>query len=335
MYFCVDAIEARMLWYNFQPRLDLQHLLHFALSGSPLFFVMSSLESRASYSSEKASNSEKDSDSDTQLQPSQSEVLSQVLQPLLPLEILKDSIKTVACLLGYDKLKKEQEESILNFAKGRDVFVSLPTGYGKSICYIILPWLFDELRKVDKKSIVLVVSPLIAVMRDKVGSITAMGITEVTKKLLVARKESRQLRTNCIFFFSPEALILLKWRNMLSNKVYRNNLVAFVVDEPHCIKKWYANGGIACVMVVIVVVVVLRGESFRKDFSDLGEIRSIVPRRVRLMALTATATLSTRKFIIKNLNMQDTAIVYNIPPLKNNIIYFVTDKPRGGISEAF
>ena len=82
-----------MLWYNFQPLLDLQHLRHFALSGSPLFFAMSSLESRASCSSEKASNSEKDSDSGTQLQPSQSEVLSplQVLQPLLPLETLKDS----------------------------------------------------------------------------------------------------------------------------------------------------------------------------------------------------------------------------------------------------
>ena len=99
----------------------------------------------------------------------------QVLQPLLPLETLKDSI--IACSLGYDKLKKEQEESILNFAKGRDVFVSLPTGYGKSICYIILPWLFDELRKVDKISIVLVVSTLIALNRDQVGSITAMGIT--------------------------------------------------------------------------------------------------------------------------------------------------------------
>ena len=59
-----------------------------------------------------------------------------------------------------------------------------------------------------------------------------------------------------------------------------------------------------------------------------------MPRRVRLMTLTATATLSTRKFIIKNLNMQDTAIVY-VPPLNNNIIYFVTDKPIGGISEAF
>ena len=113
------------------------------------------------------------------MQPSQSEVLSplQVLQPLLPLETLKDSIKTVACSLGSDKLKQKQEESILNFAKGRDVFVSLPTGYGKFICYIILPWLFI----VDKKSIVLVVSPLIALTGDQVESITAMGIRYIRK----------------------------------------------------------------------------------------------------------------------------------------------------------
>ena len=77
----------------------------------------------------------------------------------------------------------------------------------------------------------------------------------------------------------------------------------------------------------------LRGKTFRKELSDIGEIRSIVPRRVRLMmALTATATLSTRKFIIKNLNMQNTAVVY-VPPLKHNIAYFVADKPIGGISE--
>ena len=138
-------------------------------------------------------------------------------------------------------------------------------------------------------------------MRDQVGSITAMGITAtyISDKETAGSKERKQAIKNGMFqivFISPEALILLKWRNMLSNKVYRDNLVAFVVDEAHCIKKWYANGGI-CVMVIIFEVVVLRGESFRKEFSDLGEIRSIVPRHVRLMALTTTATLSTRKFI--------------------------------------
>ena len=77
-----------------------------------------------------------------------------------------------------------------------------------------------------------------------------------------------------------------------------------------------------------------RGKTFRKEFSNIGEIRSIVARRVRLMALTTTATLSTRNFIIKNLNMQNITVVY-IPPLKHNIAYFVADKPIGDISEAF
>lgn len=77
-----------------------------------------------------------------------------------------------------------------------------------------------------------------------------------------------------------------------------------------------------------------RGQSFRKEFSHLGEIRSIVPCSVHLMALTATATLSTRKYIVSNLGMQDPAIIY-IPPVKNNIAYFVADKPKSGISAAF
>ena len=70
------------------------------------------------------------------------------------------------------------------------------------------------------------------------------------------------------------------------------------------------------------------------EFSHLGEIRSIVPRDIHLMALTATATLSTRKYIIGNLSMQDPAIVYS-PPVKKNITYFVRDKPKEGIPAAF
>ena len=76
-----------------------------------------------------------------------------------------------------------------------------------------------------------------------------------------------------------------------------------------------------------------RGHAFRKKFSNLGEIRSIVPESVNLMALTANGTVSTRNFIIKNLSMRNPAIVY-VPPFKGNIIYFVLDKPKG-IHEAF
>ena len=78
----------------------------------------------------------------------------------------------------------------------------------------------------------------------------------------------------------------------------------------------------------------VRGDSFRKEFSCLEEIRSIVPESVHLKTLNATATLSTRKFIIKNLCMDNPAIVY-IPPAKNNIIYFVSDKPKARIQATF
>ena len=99
--------------------------------------------------------------------------------PLLSEATLKAAILKAATALGYKELKDKQEESIMEFAKGRDVFVSLPTGYGKSLCYVILPSVFDELWKSDKKSIVLVVSPLIALMKDQVDSITAMGLSAI------------------------------------------------------------------------------------------------------------------------------------------------------------
>ena len=77
-----------------------------------------------------------------------------------------------------------------------------------------------------------------------------------------------------------------------------------------------------------------RGQTFRKEFTHLSELRSILSDRVHLMALTATATTTTRKYIIDNLCMQKPAIVY-LPPVKDNITYLVMDKSKAGISAAF
>ena len=77
-----------------------------------------------------------------------------------------------------------------------------------------------------------------------------------------------------------------------------------------------------------------RGNDFRTEFTHLGEIRSIIPEDVHVMALTATATLSTQKFVIQSLSMQDPAIIY-IPPVRNNITYFVANRPKGGIPVFF
>ena len=70
--------------------------------------------------------------------------------------------------LGYTKLKDEQFRTVRDVLSGLDTFVSLPTGYGKSLCYAILPWAFDELRNTEKASIVLVVSPLVSLTTEQV-----------------------------------------------------------------------------------------------------------------------------------------------------------------------
>ena len=86
------------------------------------------------------------------------------------------TVRRAAASLGYPQLKEEQELAILSFVGGNDVFISLPTGYGKLLCYAVLPKVFNLLRGVANKSIVIVVSPLIALMNDQVATFSAKGI---------------------------------------------------------------------------------------------------------------------------------------------------------------
>ena len=70
---------------------------------------------------------------------------------------MREIVGRAASSLGYSKLKPEQEQAILAFVSGKDVFVALPTGYGKSLCFGLLPRVFDLLRGVEKQSVVIVV----------------------------------------------------------------------------------------------------------------------------------------------------------------------------------
>ena len=84
----------------------------------------------------------------------------------LCMSLLAAHIHDAASALGVITLKPEQEEAITNFVQGKDVFLALPTGYGKNLCYFALPLVFDRVRAVDRQSVVLVVRPLVAVMKD-------------------------------------------------------------------------------------------------------------------------------------------------------------------------
>ena len=150
------------------------------------------------------------------------------------------ALRRAGSKLGYTALHSQQEMVVKAFVTGRDVFVCLPTGSGKSLCYCILPSVFDELSAVDGKSIVVVVSPLISLMKDQVQAMKAKDIRAV----YVGDCGEEDVIDVCsgvyqIVYMSPEALLTdEQWRDMLLSPVYRENLVGLVVDEAHCVKKW-------------------------------------------------------------------------------------------------
>ena len=153
------------------------------------------------------------------------------------------AIRLVFSRLGYQEVKTEQLEAIAGFVKGKDVFVSLPTGSGKSVCYGCLPFVFDYLRRNDTKtkSIVVVISPLRALMLDQVRSFSAKGVDSVYVSDGDAGDiyEAVTKGSISLIFLSPESLIgCCKWREIFRSSVYEMNLVGLIVDEAHCIDKW-------------------------------------------------------------------------------------------------
>ena len=155
---------------------------------------------------------------------------------------MDEAIDYASNKLGYPSLKEQQRHALKFFAIGNDVFVCLPTGYGKRLCFLLLLWVFDRLRGVCGASIVLCVSPLMSWMIDQRQKYRAMGMSvEIVGEAqddvaVVGLVEKGRYQ---LVYVSPESLIGGNtWREMLRNNVYQENLVAFVVDEAHCVKRW-------------------------------------------------------------------------------------------------
>ena len=146
----------------------------------------------------------------------------------------------VASKFKLSSLNTHQKRAISEVSKrGKDVFVNLPTGYGKSLIYQALPTIFDALRS-SSGHIVVVVSPLISLMDDQVKFLTSVGI-----KALSLTSASEEDRLNAekgkysLVYGSPEAwLDNERWRSILHNDVYSRKLCAIAVDEAHVLKQW-------------------------------------------------------------------------------------------------
>ena len=126
-----------------------------------------------------------------------------------------------------------------------------------------------------------------------------------------------------LVYISPEQLLGCgKWREMLRSDICQKMMVGFIVDEAHCVKKWYMSLKPVEPVHYNNTVTFYRGDDFRQEFKHLGEVRSLIPQHINIMALTATATKSLRKDVCKTLGMKDPFLV-TVSPDKTNLIFRV------------
>ena len=139
-------------------------------------------------------------------------------------------------------LKLEQKACVSFIYEGKDIFLWLPTGFGKSICYEVLPFMFDvKLCRVG--SLALVVSPLLSLMCDQVRSLRSRGVKAAilssgsgVEKELIATDDD--IANSSLLFCAPEVIVTTRWREAIQKPEVSFRVVAVVIDEAHCVSKW-------------------------------------------------------------------------------------------------
>lgn len=217
--------------------------------------------------------------------------------------------KLLKSFFGFSSFKGEQEEIIQNVMDNKDSFVLMPTGGGKSLCY--------QLPALIKSGTAIVVSPLIALMKNQVDMIrnfgTQSGIANVMNSSL-SRTEIHQVRedlTNGItklLYMAPESLTKEDNVNFLKNI----EISFFAIDEAHCISEW--------------------GHDFRPEYRKLRSIINAINPNLTTIALTATATLKVQEDILKNLEISD-ADVFKASFDRTNLYYEVRPKTKDVIKD--
>ena len=139
--------------------------------------------------------------------------------------------------LGYSELKEYQRNTVEAYLSNRDVFVSAPTGAGKSLTFELAPYAFEHLSVANKKSMVLVIVPLVSLMKDQVNNLVSRGIPASYVGDGCSEEQLRDIMDfkARIVFGSPEAL-LTNYRHIFCH--LKSNIKALFVDESHCIAKW-------------------------------------------------------------------------------------------------
>ena len=188
-------------------------------------------------------------------------------------------IKVLNRLFGYKEFRNGQFEIINNILKKRDSFCIMPTGGGKSICYQIPAFIFD--------GITIVISPLIALMKDQVDNINNIGIKAKYINSTNTLDEVKEIIDMCylgqvkLLYISPERLK----NNYFITAIKTLNISQIAIDEAHCISMW--------------------GHDFRKSYRDIEGFVRIFRNRPVVSAFTATATKEVLEDSIKLLNLNN------------------------------
>lgn len=216
----------------------------------------------------------------------------------------KEILKTLKTVFGFDKFKGDQLKIVKALLKGKDCFVIMPTGGGKSMCY--------QLPALMKEGTAIIISPLIALMKNQVDAIRGFGAengiahflnSSLTKVEINEVKQDLLAGKTKLLYVAPESLT--KEENV---QFFQDiNISFYAIDEAHCISEW--------------------GHDFRPEYRRIRAIIEKIGQKVPVIALTATATPKVQSDIQKNLGMEKAEVFissFNRP----NLYYEIREKTK-------
>lgn len=201
---------------------------------------------------------------------------------------------------GYDDFRSPQGEIAKAIFEGRDCLITLPTGFGKSICF--------QLPALMRTGVTLVISPLVALMENQVKELAEKGLSAATLHSEVDKQQRwqtvRSLQQNRLrlLYLSPETLLSKAIWEILSSPSVK--IDALILDEAHCLTQW--------------------GESFRPTYRRLGSVRETLlacrpqGQRIAIAAFTATADPATQTALRTVLKLEDPQI-FRLSPYRSNL----------------
>ncbi|XP_038214428.1 ATP-dependent DNA helicase Q5 [Zerene cesonia] len=206
---------------------------------------------------------------------------------------------------GHKKFKSElQERAVRAIARGvHDVYVSMPTGSGKSLCFQLPAMLQDN-------KVAIVFSPLLALIKDQIDHLTRLKISaeSINSKMTTKDRERvlndlRSMKPNTRFLYvTPEQAATGTFKSLIEHLVKYKKVSYIVVDEAHCVSEW--------------------GHDFRPDYLKLGNLREKF-KTIPWVALTATASAEVTKDIMENLKLLHPVAQFKTPSFRRNLFYDV------------